>query len=100
MVELEPMPQEEDVNARTFHHVHDLEAHGLVDVMADLSRHDAHRLHHLIARHARFTGSAVAAKILAEWPIWYPKFRKIMPIEYRRALNELKAQAASMQAAE
>jgi glutamate synthase (NADPH/NADH) large chain len=42
----------------------------------------------------------VAAKILAEWPIWYPKFRKVMPVEYRRALNELKAQAAAMQAAE
>jgi glutamate synthase (NADPH/NADH) large chain len=54
----------------------------------------------LIARHARFTGSDVAAKILAEWPIWYPKFRKVMPVEYRRALNELKAQAAAMQAAE
>jgi len=100
MVELEPMPQEDDINARVFHHVHDLESHGLVDIMADMSRHDAGRLHHLIARHARFTGSDVAAKILAEWPIWYPKFRKVMPVEYRRALNELKAQAAAMQAAE
>jgi len=100
MVELEPMPQEEEFNARVLHHVHDLETHGLVDVMADMSRHDAHRLHHLIARHARFTGSAIAAKVLAEWPTWYPKFRKVMPVEYRRALNELKAQAAAMQAAE
>ena len=58
MVELEPMPQEDDINARVFHHVHDLESHGLVDIMADMSRHDAGRLHHLIARHARFTGSA------------------------------------------
>jgi glutamate synthase (NADPH) large chain len=100
MVELEPMPQEEDFNARAYHHVHDLETHGLVDVMADMSRHDAHRLHHLIARHARFTDSAIAAKILAEWPLWYPRFRKVMPVEYRRALDELKAQGAAMQAAE
>jgi glutamate synthase (NADPH/NADH) large chain len=98
MVELEPMPGEEDVNARVFHHARDLEAHGLVDVMADMSRFDAHRLHHLIARHARFTGSVVAATILADWKTWYPKFRKVMPVEYRRALNELKA--AAMQAAE
>jgi len=54
----------------------------------------------LIARHARFTGSTVAANILAEWPMWYPKFHKVMPVEYRRALNELKAQATAMQAAE
>ena len=42
---------------------------------------------------ARFTGSTVAARILAEWKSFYPKFRKVMPVEYRRALNELKAAA-------
>jgi glutamate synthase (NADPH) large chain len=98
MVQLEPMPGEEDINSRVFHQARDLEAHGLVDVMADMSRFDAHRLHHLIARHARFTGSTLAEKILADWKTWYPKFRKVMPVEYRRALNELKA--AAMQAAE
>ena len=90
MVDLEPMPEEEDINAKVFHHARDLEAHGLVDIMSDLSSFDGHRLHHLITRHARFTGSAVAAKILNDWTGWYPKFRKIMPVEYRRALNELK----------
>jgi len=93
MVELEPMPDEEDINARVFHHARDLEAHGMVDIMSDMSRFDGHRLHHLISRHARHTDSVIAAKILAEWKTWYPKFRKVMPIEYRRALNELKAAA-------
>ncbi len=93
MVELEPMPGEEDINSRVFHHARDLEAHGLVDIMSDLSVFDGHRLHHLIARHGRFTGSAVAAKILDEWKTYYPKFRKVMPVEYRRALNEMKAAA-------
>ena len=93
MVDLEPMPEEEDINAKVFHHARDLEAHGLVDIMSDLSSFDGHRLHHLITRHARFTGSAVAAKILNDWTGWYPKFRKIMPVEYRRALNELKIAA-------
>jgi glutamate synthase (NADPH/NADH) large chain len=93
MVDLEPMPEEEAINAKVFHHARDLEAHGLVDIMSDLSGFDGHRLHHLITRHARFTGSAVAAKILKDWVGWYPKFRKIMPVEYRRALNELKAAA-------
>ncbi len=93
MIELEPMPDEEDINARIFHHARDLEAHGMVDIMSDMSRFDAHRLHHLISRHARFTGSVIAANILADWKTWYPKFRKVMPVEYRRALNELKAAA-------
>jgi glutamate synthase (NADPH/NADH) large chain len=91
MVALEPMPDEEDINAKIFHHARDLESHGMVDVMADMSRFDAHRLHHLIARHARFTGSLIAAKILSDWKTWCPKFRKVMPVEYRRALNEMKA---------
>ena len=93
MVALEPMPDEEDINSKIFHHARDLEAHGLVDVMADMSRFDAHRLHHLIARHARFTDSLIAAKILSDWKTWCPKFRKVMPVEYRRALNEMKAAA-------
>jgi glutamate synthase (NADPH/NADH) large chain len=91
MVALEPMPDEEDINAKIFHHARDLESHGMVDVMADMSRFDAYRLHHLIARHARFTGSLIAAKILSDWKTWCPKFRKVMPVEYRRALNEMKA---------
>jgi glutamate synthase (NADPH/NADH) large chain len=93
MVALEPMPDEEDINSKIFHHARDLETHGMVDVMADMSRFDAHRLHHLIARHARFTGSLIAAKILSDWKAWCPKFRKVMPVEYRRALNEMKAAA-------
>jgi glutamate synthase (NADPH/NADH) large chain len=100
MVELEPMPAEEAVSERVFGQSRDLESHGLVEVMADMSGRDAARLRLLIARHAHFTHSTVAAKILAEWSTWYPKFRKVMPIEYRRALNELKAQTAAMQAAE
>jgi glutamate synthase (NADPH) large chain len=93
MVELEPMSGEEDINARVFHHAQDLEAHGLVEVMDDMTQFDARRLHLLISRHARFTGSTIAAKILAEWKTWCPKFRKVMPVEYRRALNEMKAAA-------
>jgi glutamate synthase (NADPH/NADH) large chain len=47
------------------------------------------RLQLLIKRHARFTGSTVAAKILSEWKKYCPMFRKVMPVEYRRALAEL-----------
>jgi glutamate synthase (NADPH/NADH) large chain len=32
--------------------------------------------------------------ILADWKTWLPKFRKVMPVEYRRALRELKAKSA------
>jgi glutamate synthase (NADPH/NADH) large chain len=99
MVELEPLPEEHELNEREYHQDHDLEAHGRVEIMTDMTRFDAERLHLLIARHARFTGSARAAAILADWNKYCPLFRKVMPLEYRRALAEME-KARTMQAAE
>ena len=96
MVELEPLVEEEEVNAKFYHHSHDLDGYGRVEVMADLTRYDAARLHLLLARHARFAGSRRAADILAGWDEYLPKFRKVMPVEYRRALRDLKAREAAM----
>jgi glutamate synthase (NADPH/NADH) large chain len=101
MVELAPVPDEEAVNAREYGHAADLGTQGRVDVLADMTRYDAARLHLLISRHARFAGSRRAAHILENWETYLPKFRKVMPVEYRRALAELaKDRAAAMQAAE
>jgi glutamate synthase (NADPH) large chain len=89
MVELEPVPAEEEASERIYHHVHDLESHGRVEVLNDMTRNDEERLHLLISRHARFTGSARAAAMLEDWSAWRAKFRKVMPLEYRRALAEM-----------
>src|SRR5260370_16099728 len=91
MVELEPMPQEEEINEREYHHMHDLESHGRVEILTDMTQFDAQRLHLLITRHARYAGSVRAATTLSDWSKYCPMFRKVMPVEYRRALNELKA---------
>jgi len=99
MVELEPVKSEEEVNAREYGHAADLAAHGRVDVMSDMSRYDAARLHLLISRHARFAGSARAAHIIENWDTYLPKFRKVMPVEYRRALADM-ARARIVEAAE
>jgi len=95
MVDLEPVAAEEEISEKIYGHANDLEAHGRVDVSADLTRFDAERLRILIARHGRFTGSRRAARILADWTNYLPKFRKVMPVEYRRALAELKALEAA-----
>ena len=101
MVELEPVPEEEQVAEQEFGHYNDLESHGRVDVMADLTTKDAERLHLLISSHARYTNSKRAAEILVDWQRYRPLFRKVMPVEYRRALAEMaKGKAATMQAAE
>jgi len=49
---------------------------------------------------ARALGSRRAADILANWETSLKKFRKVMPVEYRRALKEMQVKAATMQAAE
>ena len=89
MVELEPVLAEEEAAASHHHQRHDLEAHGRVDVMSDMTRFDAERLQQLIENHVRYTNSARGKEILADWETYLPKFRKVMPVEYRRALAEL-----------
>jgi glutamate synthase (NADPH/NADH) large chain len=86
MVELEPVEAEEELMRRLMGQQGDLESHGLVDVMSDMTKHDAERLYALVARHAHYTNSAKAKAILRDWRNYMPKFKKVMPIEYRKAL--------------
>jgi glutamate synthase (NADPH/NADH) large chain len=99
MVALEPVVEEESISAREYHHAGDMETKGLVEITQDLGRNDAERLHALISRHKAFTGSERAATILENWNAYLPKFRKVMPVEYRRALAELEKEQAALQAA-
>ncbi len=101
MVELEPVPEEEAVAEREYNMQNDLETHGRVDILHDLTSGDDARLHRLIGNHARYTGSERAAHMLANWKKYRSLFRKVMPVEYRRALADMaKEKAAAMQAAE
>ena len=40
-------------------------------------------------KHVKHTGSTVAADILANWYDYLPKFIKVIPFEYQRAMKEL-----------
>ncbi len=94
MIDLEPVPSENHVMERSRHQIGDLESHGLVDV-TDMTRFDEERLYQLIENHLHYTGSARAKAILDDWASYLPKFVKVMPVEYRRALEEMaKAQIA------
>jgi glutamate synthase (NADPH/NADH) large chain len=89
MIDLEPVAAEEEVMRKLSNQGGDLESHGLVDVMRDMTSQDAERLHQLIARHAHYTNSARAKTILDNWATYQPRFKKVMPVEYRRALAEM-----------
>ena len=92
MVELEPVPEEDDLLESEHHHGGDFEHHGRVDISSDMTRYDEERLKNLISRHLNFTKSDVARKILDNWEDFRPKFLKVMPTEYRRALEEIRAE--------
>lgn len=57
--------------------------------MGNMLYHDAERLKILVERHHLHTGSARAAEILANWDAALAKFIKIMPKDYRRALENM-----------
>ncbi|WP_233290610.1 glutamate synthase large subunit [Shinella sp. PSBB067] len=89
MVELEPVPEEDDMLEKLHHHGGDLMHKGMVDVSDDMTRHDEERLYQLVSNHLHYTGSPRAREILDKWAEYRPKFRKVMPVEYRRALEEM-----------
>ncbi len=96
MVDLQPVPEEEMLIEKHQHHGGDLESHGLVDITSGMNKHDATRIHELLARHLKYTGSTRAKDILDRWAEFLPKFVKVMPVEYARALADLeKAQETS-----
>ena len=66
-----------------------------------MTKYDDERLRFLVEKHYEFTNSEKAKLILDDWDNHRPKFIKVMPTEYRRALEEIKAeQNANIVAAE
>ena len=90
MVELEPVAEEDEALEAYDHQGGDLETHGHVDVSHDLTRFDAQRLRRLIEKHVHYTGSDRGRTILDHWGEYVRKFVKVMPVDYRRALEEMK----------
>jgi len=62
------------------------------DPSQDMTRFDAIRLRRLITNHRHYTSSRVAEHILDNWATYLPKFIKVMPVDYRRALTDIQAQ--------
>ena len=89
MVELEPVP-EEAVASKTG----EVELHGRVH-LNHLGKADEYLLREFIENHFRHTGSVRARTLLDNWAATLPKFVKVMPTEYRRALQIIAAEQAN-----
>jgi glutamate synthase (NADPH/NADH) large chain len=100
MVKLEPIADEDDALEALEHRGGDLEAHGRVDIAHSLTQNDAQIVRRLVARHVRLTGSPKGKAVLADWGAYAPKFVKVMPVEYRRALQQLQAKTRASERSE
>jgi len=56
---------------------------------------DSAELRQLIENHQQYTGSETAREILSEWDTAVKQFVKVMPVDYKRALQEMAAEAAA-----
>jgi glutamate synthase (NADPH/NADH) large chain len=99
MVELEPVKDEDDALEQTEHQGGDLETHGRVEIEHDMTRFDAQRLRALVEKHLQYTDSARARRILERWSEYLPRFVKVMPVDYRKALEQMKAEQQAAAAA-
>ena len=66
----------------------------------EISEADAIELHELIEEHHLRTQSAVAARILRDWEATLPRFKKVMPHDYKRALAEMAEEEETMRVRE
>ncbi|TMJ27175.1 MAG: glutamate synthase subunit alpha, partial [Alphaproteobacteria bacterium] len=69
----------------------DVEDNGMGDVL----RFDAERLRILVERHQLRTGSARARELLEDWDQALPRFVKVMPRDYKRALLQARERATA-----
>ena len=67
----------------------------MVDIEPVIIDEDQETLKNLITRHVELTGSTYAEGILKNWSEYLPRFVKIMPIEYRRALAQQRLEEES-----
>ncbi|MBV9881326.1 MAG: glutamate synthase subunit alpha, partial [Gemmatirosa sp.] len=65
---------------------------GLVELEAVTEKSDLALLRSLVRQHARLTGSLRARRLLQDWEGAASRFVRVMPVEYRRALEQRERQ--------
>ena len=66
----------------------------MVDIEVLNDEEDVNFLKKYIGRHHRYTGSPLAEQILVNWDEMLPFFVKVLPIEYRKALERITSQVS------
>ncbi len=71
----------------------------MVELSAVLDPEDQDFLKTYLGKHAQLTGSTVAQAVLDNWHSYLPKFIRVLPLEYKRVLQERKLAETDQQLA-
>ncbi len=69
---------------------------GMVELEPVTMKDDTQLLHGLITKHFMYTGSRKAKQVLDAFEATLPKFVKVMPVDYKRVLEERKRKASAV----
>jgi glutamate synthase (NADPH/NADH) large chain len=72
---------------------------GMVEMVPVFEQEDQEFIKEWLQKHVNYTGSTVAASILECWHDYLPRFIKVLPIEYKRVLQQRKLQEIDKQLA-
>jgi len=63
---------------------------GMVELSPLLEHEDQEYVKEMLKRHVEYTGSTLAAEILQDWYRHMTRFIRVLPYEYKRAMQEIK----------
>ncbi|MBX3305336.1 MAG: glutamate synthase large subunit [Nitrospira sp.] len=69
---------------------------GMVELETVSLKEDKQLLHGLLTKHFMYTGSRKAKQVLDAFDATLPKFVKVMPVDYKRVLEERKRKASAV----
>ncbi len=69
---------------------------GMVELEQVTTKADKQLLHGLITKHFMYTGSRKAKQVLDAFDATLPKFVKVMPVDYKRVIEERKRKASAV----
>jgi glutamate synthase (NADPH/NADH) large chain len=64
----------------------------MVELESLIDESDIWLVHDLIDNHVKFTGSQLGRRLLDNWDMMVARFVKVMPVEYKRVLQQRRAQ--------
>ncbi len=69
---------------------------GMVELETLTTKEDKQLLHGLLTKHFMYTGSRKAKQVLDAFEAAVPKFVKVMPVDYKRVIEERKRKASAV----